>query len=87
MCPAAARARRQVTITDNGTTVTMANGIVAIVITKTSAEIDTINYTFNNTGSSRTLNLFPVAMAAPADICIGFKTAARSSPGRSPNPS
>ena len=46
-----------VTITDNGTTVTMSNGIVAIVITKTSAEIDTINYTFNNTGSSRTLNL------------------------------
>jgi autotransporter-associated beta strand protein len=46
-----------VSITDNGTTVTMSNGIVAIVITKTSAEIDTINYTFNNTGSSQTLNL------------------------------
>ena len=46
-----------VTIVDNGTTVTMSNGIVAIVITKTSAQINTINYTFNNTGSSRTLNL------------------------------
>jgi rhamnogalacturonan endolyase len=46
-----------VTLTDNGTTVTMNNGIAAIVITKTSAMIYTINYTFNNTGSSQTLNL------------------------------
>ena len=46
-----------VTITDNGSTVTMANGIVSIVVTKTSAEIPTINYTYNNTGSSQTVNL------------------------------
>ena len=46
-----------VTLTDNGTTVTMANGIVSITFTKTSAQISTINYTFNNTGSSQTLNL------------------------------
>ena len=46
-----------VTLTDNGTTVTMANGTMSIVITKSSAQIGTINYTFNNTGSSRTLNL------------------------------
>ena len=46
-----------VTLTDNGTTVTMANGIMSIVITKSSAQISTINYTFNNTGSPQTLNL------------------------------
>ena len=46
-----------VTLTDNGTTVTMANGIVSIVITKTSAEIHAINYTYNNTGSSQTANV------------------------------
>ena len=46
-----------VTLTDNGTTVTMANSIMSIVITKSSATISTINYTFNNTGSSQTLNL------------------------------
>jgi len=43
-----------VTITDNGTTVTMANGIVSIVITKTSGTIGTINYTYNNSGTSTT---------------------------------
>src|ERR1035437_6753530 len=43
-----------VTLTDNGTTVTMANGIVSIVITKASAEIHTINYTYNNSGSPTT---------------------------------
>jgi len=46
-----------VTLTDNGTTVTMANGIMSIVITKSSAQIGTINYTFNNTGANQTLNL------------------------------
>ncbi|HSY17655.1 MAG TPA: polysaccharide lyase family protein, partial [Candidatus Acidoferrales bacterium] len=46
-----------VTLTDNGTTVTMANGIMSLVITKSSAQIGTINYTFNNTGSTQTLNL------------------------------
>ncbi|HEV2692699.1 MAG TPA: polysaccharide lyase family protein [Verrucomicrobiae bacterium] len=46
-----------VTLTDNGSTVTMANGIMSIVITKSSAQIGTINYTFNNTGSAQTLNL------------------------------
>ncbi len=46
-----------VTITDNGSTVTMANGTASIVITKLDASVHTINYTFNNTGSSQTLNL------------------------------
>ena len=46
-----------VTLTDNGSTVTMANGIMSIVITKSSAQIGTINYTFNNTGGNQTLNL------------------------------
>jgi autotransporter-associated beta strand protein len=35
----------------------MANGTAAIIITKTDASIHTINYTFNNTGSSQTQNL------------------------------
>ena len=46
-----------VTLTDSGTTVTINNGIVAITLTKSSAQISTINYTFNNTGSPQTLNL------------------------------
>ena len=46
-----------VTLTDNGTTVTLANGIVSIVITKTSAEIHTINYCYNNSGSMATNQL------------------------------
>src|SRR5215469_3556132 len=37
-----------VTLTDNGTTVTMANGIVSIVCTKSGATINQINYTYNN---------------------------------------
>ena len=40
-----------VTLTDNGTTVTLANGIISIVITKTSAEIATFSYTYNNSGT------------------------------------
>ncbi len=39
-----------VTLTDNGTTVTMANGIVSIVITKADATIHQIFYTYNNSG-------------------------------------
>jgi hypothetical protein len=46
-----------VTLTDNGTTVTINNGIVSITFTKSSAQISTINYTFNNTGTPQTLNL------------------------------
>jgi rhamnogalacturonan endolyase len=47
-----------VTLVDNGDgTVTMSNGIISIHINKTSAVIDQINYTFNNTGSSQTLNV------------------------------
>ena len=46
-----------VTLTDSGTTVTIGNGIVSLVCTKSSGQITTINYTFNNTGSSQTLNL------------------------------
>jgi len=46
-----------VTLTDNGTTVTIGNGIVSIIITKSNGQIGTINYTFNNTGTPQTLNL------------------------------
>src|SRR4051794_1923158 len=44
-----------VTLVDNGNgTVTMANGIVSIVITKADATIHQINYTYNNSGSPTT---------------------------------
>ena len=44
-----------VTLVDNGDgTVTMANGIVSIVITKADATIHTINYTYNNSGTPTT---------------------------------
>src|SRR5690242_10286189 len=47
-----------VTLVDNGDgTVTMANGIISIHINKTSAVVDQINYTYNNSGSSQTLNV------------------------------
>jgi autotransporter-associated beta strand protein len=46
-----------VTLTDGGSSVTLANGIMSIVISKSQAQIGTINYTFNNTGSPQTLNL------------------------------
>jgi rhamnogalacturonan endolyase len=43
-------------IVDNGSTVTMTNGIVSILCDK-KGDINQINYTFNNNGSSQTLNL------------------------------
>lgn len=46
-----------VTLVDGGSTVTINNGIVSITFTKSSAQISTINYTFNNTGSSQTINV------------------------------
>lgn len=47
-----------VTLVDNNDgTVTMANGIVSIHISKTSAVVDQINYTYNNSGSPQTLNV------------------------------
>jgi hypothetical protein len=46
-----------VTLTDSGTEVILSNGIVAIRINKSGGDIDQINYTFNNTGTSQTLNL------------------------------
>jgi autotransporter-associated beta strand protein len=46
-----------VTLTDNGTTVTIANGIVSILCTKSGATINQINYTFNNGGGAQTINL------------------------------
>ncbi len=47
-----------VTLVDNGDgTVTMANGIVSIHINKTSAVVDQINYTYDNSGSPQTLNV------------------------------
>jgi len=46
-----------VTLVDSGSTVTIGNGIVSIVVTKSSGQIGTINYTFNNTGTPQTLNL------------------------------
>ena len=46
-----------VTLTDNGGTVTIANGIVSILCTKSGATIDQINYTYDNGGGSQTINL------------------------------
>ena len=46
-----------VTLADSGSTVTIGNGIVSLICTKSSGQITTLNYTFNNTGSSQTLNL------------------------------
>ncbi len=46
-----------VTLVDNGTTFTMANGVVSIVITKSSAEIHTLNYAYNNSGTTVTNQL------------------------------
>ena len=47
-----------VTLTDNGNgTVTLANGIISILIDKAAATVNQINYTFNNNGSVQTLNV------------------------------
>ena len=46
-----------VTLTDNGSTVTIANGIVSLVCTKSGATVDQINYTYNNSGSTVTSQL------------------------------
>jgi len=46
-----------VTLTDGGTTVTLGNGIVSILCTKSGATINQINYTYNNGGGTQTLNL------------------------------
>jgi rhamnogalacturonan endolyase len=46
-----------VTLTDNGSTATMANGIVSILITKANANITQINYTYNNGGGTQTQQL------------------------------
>ena len=43
-----------VTVTDHGDTVTLANGIVSIVIVKSSARLNAIDYTYNNNGTPRT---------------------------------
>ncbi len=43
-----------VTVTDGGSTVTLANGILSILCTKVGATINQINYTFNNGGGSQT---------------------------------
>lgn len=46
-----------VTLTDNGSTVTLANGIVSIVCTKSSGQINNIYYTYHNGGSPITTDL------------------------------
>ncbi len=46
-----------VTLTDNGSTVTIANGIVSITCTKASAVISQINYTYTNSSSGKTSQL------------------------------
>ena len=46
-----------VTLTDNGSTVTIANGIVSILLTKANANITQINYTYNNGGGTQTQQL------------------------------
>ena len=47
-----------VTVVDNGNgTVTMANGILSILITKSGATINQMNYTYNNGGGTQTQQL------------------------------
>lgn len=46
-----------VTLTDNGSSVTIANGTVSILCNKSAGNITTINYTYNNGAGPRTLNL------------------------------
>jgi autotransporter-associated beta strand protein len=46
-----------VTLVDNGSTVTIANGIVSILCTKSTANINQIYYTYNNGGGTQTVNL------------------------------
>ena len=46
-----------VTLTDNGSTVTIANGIVSILCNKSGGNITQINYTYNNGGGTQTINL------------------------------
>jgi rhamnogalacturonan endolyase len=46
-----------ITLTDSGSTVTLANGTVSILCTKSGATINQINYTYNNGGGTQTLNL------------------------------
>src|SRR5208282_1437716 len=46
-----------VTLTDNGGSVTMANGTISIVIVKSSANITNISYTYNNSGSPTTYSI------------------------------
>ncbi len=45
-----------VTVTDNGNgTVTMANGVVSIILEKTQSRLDSLKYTFNNSGTNQTV--------------------------------
>jgi len=46
-----------VTLVDNGATVTLGNGIVSILCTKSGATINQINYTYNNGGGTVTNQL------------------------------
>jgi autotransporter-associated beta strand protein len=46
-----------VTLVDNGSTVTISNGSVSIVCTKSGATITNISYTYNNGGGTQTINL------------------------------
>ena len=46
-----------VTLVDNGATVTIGNGIVSILCTKSGATIDQINYACNNSGTTVTNQL------------------------------
>ena len=43
-----------VTLTDSGSTVTIANGIISLLCTKSGATINQINYTYNNSGTAVT---------------------------------
>src|SRR5215470_16971467 len=46
-----------VTLVDNGPTLTIANGIVSLLCTKSSANINQINYTYNNGSGTQTVDL------------------------------
>ncbi len=73
-CPGSARANvpsgiipgsPNVTVVDNGDgTVTLANGIAAIIIDKTNARLASIKYTYNNNGTPRTTETLQAPLGA-----------------------
>jgi hypothetical protein len=69
-----------VTLTDNGSTATMANGIVSILITKANANITQINYTYNNGGGTQTQQLLNGGFIGRAPVSVPEISPIRSWP-------